>query len=154
MYLKHKLHARQNQFLMKGKYSKCFNHAMCGLAATHNMTTAPNHNLLKGNKRIWNWQVTNNFTAFWKRKLKVFFFQYIWNHTKCNIHCIIWSLYQPSQLQGGGGGVLVTCRGVGGGVSQKKFFWPVGPQFGPKIRGDPGPPDPFPGPATKLFDDG
>ena len=128
MYLEHKLLARQNQFLMKGKYSKCFNHAMCGLAATHNMTTAPNHNLLKGNKRIWKWQVTNNFTAFWKRKLKVFFFQYIWNHTKCNIHCIIWCLYQPSQLQGVGGDVpekIFLARWVS--VWSKNKGWPRPP---------------------------
>ena len=41
----------------------------------------------------------------------------------------------------GGGGVAVS----------KKQFPPFGPQFGLKIRGDPGPSRPFPGSATAFY---
>ena len=39
-------------------------------------------------------------------------------------------------------------RGEGGGWSPRKIFWPFGPQFGLKIRGELGPPGPFPGSVT------
>ena len=44
-------------------------------------------------------------------------------------------------------------KGGGGGRPQKKFFSPLGPQFGVTIRGKEGlgPPGPFPGPATILI---
>ena len=35
-------------------------------------------------------------------------------------------------------------RGGGGGRSPRKIFWPFGPQFGVKIRGELGPPGPSP----------
>ena len=34
--------------------------------------------------------------------------------------------------------------GGGGGEQKKKIFWPLGPQFGLKIRREPGPPGPVP----------
>ena len=36
----------------------------------------------------------------------------------------------------------------GGGRSPRKIFWPFGPQFGLKIRGELGPPGPSPGSVT------
>ena len=39
-------------------------------------------------------------------------------------------------------------KGGGGAVSQKIFFGPSGPQFGLKIRGNPGPLGPSPGSAS------
>ena len=39
-------------------------------------------------------------------------------------------------------------RGEGGGRSPRKIFWPFGPQFGLKIRGELGPPGPSPGSVT------
>ena len=33
----------------------------------------------------------------------------------------------------------------GGSGLQKNFFWPFGPQFGPRNKGGPGPPGPSPG---------
>ena len=37
-----------------------------------------------------------------------------------------------------------------GAVFQKNVFRPFGPQFGPKIRGAPGPPGPSPGSASEI----
>ena len=37
---------------------------------------------------------------------------------------------------------LKIRSGGGGEQSRKNFFGPFGPQFGPKIRGSPGPPGP------------
>ena len=51
---------------------------------------------------------------------------------------------RPSDKGGGAWGIIQTFRKRGGLVSQKNFFGPFGPQFGLKIRGDPGPPDPSP----------
>ena len=44
-------------------------------------------------------------------------------------------------------------RRSGGGLqkTQKIFFRPFGPQFGLKIRGNPGPPGPSPSPALFFF---
>ena len=54
----------------------------------------------------------------------------------------------------GGRGRQRTCNDEGGGaVSQKIFFGPSGPQFGLKIRGNPGPLGPSPEPATDNNND-
>ena len=45
----------------------------------------------------------------------------------------------------------IRGEGWGGDGLQNTFFRPFGPHFGRKIRGDPGPPDPFPGSATARF---
>ena len=52
----------------------------------------------------------------------------------------------------GGGGWVGSSRPLekwGAGL-QKNFFPPFGPQFGLKIRGEPGPPGPSPGSATAV----
>ena len=46
---------------------------------------------------------------------------------------------------------LQIRRGGGEGAVSKKNFPPFGPQFGLKIRGAGGPPDPFPGSATVRY---
>ena len=51
--------------------------------------------------------------------------------------------------KGGGGHPDPEIRG-GGGSFLKNVFRPFGPQFGPKIRGGPGPPGPFPGSASEI----
>ena len=48
----------------------------------------------------------------------------------------------PEIKEGGGGG---------GGDLQKNFFDPCRASFGLKIKGDPGPPGPFPGSATDYY---
>ena len=44
--------------------------------------------------------------------------------------------------------LVVRDEGGGGGRSLTKIFWPFGPQFGLKIRGEPGPPGPSLASAT------
>ena len=50
----------------------------------------------------------------------------------------------------------LEIRGRGGegrgGRSPKRIFWPFEPQFGLKIRGEPGPPGHSPGPAAGNLD--
>ena len=56
----------------------------------------------------------------------------------------------------GGRGRQRTCNDEGGGggaVTQKIFFGPSGPQFGLKIRGNPGSLGPSPEPATDNNND-
>ena len=56
----------------------------------------------------------------------------------------------PDLEMGGGGGHLVSSIKGRAGLL-KTIFRPFGPQFGPKIRGGPGPPGPSPGSATGLY---
>ena len=52
-------------------------------------------------------------------------------------------------IREGGGAVIQTLRQGGGGGLQK-FFRPLQPQFGLKIRGSPGPPGPSNGSLTDV----
>ena len=55
---------------------------------------------------------------------------------------MIISLYNI--IGGGGGAVIQTLRKGEGGLSQRIFFRPFGPQFGLKIGGWGAPPGPLP----------
>ena len=58
------------------------------------------------------------------------------------VKLIVWSRTQLYKEQHSGG--PKPLGGGGGAVSKKKIFWPLGPQFGLKIRREPGPPGPVP----------
>ena len=60
---------------------------------------------------------------------------------QASIACVDSDRSRPSDGGGGGGGPPPPEERGGGGV-QKKLFGPFGPQFGPKVRGEPA----FPGP--------
>ena len=66
---------------------------------------------------------------------------------RCNVPA---SADPDLQIRGGGGGSgHPDPEIIGVGRSKKNFFRPLGPQFGPKIRGA-DPPGPSPGSATDL----
>ena len=55
------------------------------------------------------------------------------------LHLRLYPVANPDLQIRGGGAVIQTLREGG---AQKHYFRPFGPQFGPKIRGDPGTPAP------------